>query len=128
MTELSFLELRHGRIYTELGGDVTDELVAAVDAAAAEVSVAYHAKVQYMLALIRQMRQRGITASELDELELALVNLATDHITSADPGSDCKDWTRTQAIKYMSTVDQYSLNAYTLNIFDDPTFEWNTNY
>ena len=91
LTELSFLELRHGRIYTELGGDVTDELVAAVDAAAAEVSVAYHAKVQYMLALIRQMRQRGITASELDELELALVNLATDHITSADPGSDCKD-------------------------------------
>ena len=40
LTELSFLELRNGRIYTELGGDVTDELVAAVNAAAAEDAAA----------------------------------------------------------------------------------------
>ena len=75
LTELSFLELRRGRIYTELGGDVTDELVAAVNAAAAEDAAAMSDKVQHMLALISQMRQRGISGDELDELErlLALI-------------------------------------------------------
>ena len=72
LTELSFLELRHGRIYTELGGDVTDELVAAVNAAAAEDAAAMSDKVQHMFGLIHQMRQRGITGEDLDELERVL--------------------------------------------------------
>lgn len=69
LTELSFLELRHGRIYTELGGDVTDELVAAVNAAATEYAAAMRAKIEHMFALIHQMRQRGIMGEDLDELE-----------------------------------------------------------
>lgn len=69
LTELSFLELRRGRIYTELGGDVTDELVAAVNAAAAEDAAAMRDKIVHMLELISQMRQRGITGEDLDELE-----------------------------------------------------------
>ena len=72
LTELSFLELRNGRIYTELGGDVTDELVAAVNAAAAEDAATMRDKIDHMLALISQMRQRGITGDELDELERVL--------------------------------------------------------
>ena len=75
LTELSFLELRHGRIYTELGGDVTDELVSAVNAAAAEDAAAMRAMIEHMLALISQMRQRGITGEDLDELERALINI-----------------------------------------------------
>lgn len=66
LTELSFLELRNGRIYTELGGDVTDELVAAVKAAAAEDAAAMRANIEHMLALASQMRQRGITGDDLD--------------------------------------------------------------
>jgi len=69
LTELSFLELRDSRIYTELGGDVTDELIGAMNAAAAEDAAAMRVKVEHILTLIRQLRQHGITASELDDLE-----------------------------------------------------------
>ena len=31
LTELSFLELRRGRIYIELGGDVTDEMFSSTE-------------------------------------------------------------------------------------------------
>ena len=75
LTELSFLELRNGRIYTELGGDVTDELVAAVNAAAAKDAATMRDKIVHMLELISQMRQRGMTGDELDELERALINI-----------------------------------------------------
>ena len=79
LTELSFLELRHGRIYTKLGGDVTDELVATVNAAAAEDAAAISDKIDHMLALINQMRQRGITSDELDELERVLAGAFDTH-------------------------------------------------